>query len=310
MDNIAVLPVDGFTFPNLALMKIAQYYKAKGAKVNFYNPFEYFDKLYLSKIFTFSKDYEYYFTNCDEIERGGTGYDATKKLPVYIDSLQPDYSLYKNFDRDTAMGFLTRGCVNSCKWCVVPKKEGVIKAYMDIEEIAIENRKKIILMDNNILSIDYGFEQLEKIIKLGLKVDFNQGLDARKIDLNTANLLAKIKWLKYIRLACDTSSMINICLSAIANLRAAKYSGEIFIYMLINSDLKESYERLKTFRNIKNVVPFAQPYRDFVKNTEPPQWQKDIARWANRKQLFKSTDFKEFSPRKNFYCSKYFDLIK
>lgn len=310
MDNIAVLPVDGFTFPNLALMKIAQFYKAQGAKVNFYNPFEYFDKLYISKIFTFTKDYEYFFTNCTEIERGGTGYDATKKIPVYIDSLQPDYTLYKNFDKNTAMGFLTRGCVNKCKWCIVPKKEGFIKPYMDIEEIAVENRKNIILMDNNILSIDYGFEQLEKIIKLGLKVDFNQGLDARQIDLNTAKLLAKIKWLKYIRLACDTSNMINICLSAIANLRAAKYNGEIFIYMLINNNLNESYERLKTFKDLKNVVPFAQPYRDFLKNIEPPQWQKDLARWANRKQIFKTTDFKNFFARKNFCCGKYFDLIK
>lgn len=308
--NIGLIDVDGHGFPNLALMKISRYYKNQGCNVEWYNIFNHYDIVYLSKVFTFTPDYQYFINNADKVEKGGTGYKLyEKKLPVEIDSLQPDYSLYKNFDQKTALGFLTRGCINKCNWCIVPKKEGLLHKYMDIEEIAIEKRNKVILMDNNILAIDYGFEQLEKIIKLKLKVDFNQGLDARKIDFETAKILAKIKWLKYIRLACDTSNMINICLSAIANLRAAKYNGEIFIYMLINNNLNESYERLKTFKNLKNVVPFAQPYRDFVNNKEPPQWQKDLARWANRKELFKSTDFKEFQPRKGFKCQQYFNIF-
>lgn len=306
--NVGLLPIDGGNYPNLALMKVARFYKKSGANVEFYTPFAHYDCVYMSKIFTFTPDYQYYIKNADRVFKGGTGYDYTVKLPSEIDSLQPFYDIF-NVDKNTAMGFLTRGCINRCKWCIVPKKEGFVTPYMDVEEIAIENRKKLILMDNNILSCNYGFCQLEKIIKLGLKVDFNQGLDARKIDLETAKLLAEIKWLKYIRLACDTSNMINICLSAIANLRAAKYNGEIFIYMLINNNLNESYERLKTFKNLKNVVPFAQPYRDFVNNKEPPQWQKDLARWANRKELFKSTDFKEFQPRKGFKCQQYFNIF-
>lgn len=306
-DRIAVLPVDSQSYPNLALMKISNYYKKQGAIVSFYNTFENFDLLYMSKIFTFTKDYEYFINNCNEVYRGGTGYDATKKLPVEIDSLQPDYSLYKNFDQKTALGFLTRGCINKCNWCIVPKKEGLLHKYMDIEEIAIEKRNKVILMDNNILAIDYGFEQLEKIIKLKLKVDFNQGLDARKIDFETAKILAKIKWLKYIRIACDTSNMVDICLKAIQNLRNANYNGEIFIYTLINNNIIESYERINIFRNLKKITPFAQPYRDFSKNKEPPQWQLDLARWVNRKEIFNKIDFKDYIPRKYFKCKKYFE---
>lgn len=37
---------------------------------------------------------------------------------------------------------------------------------MDIEEIAVNGRKNIILMDNNILASDYGLQQIEKIIRL------------------------------------------------------------------------------------------------------------------------------------------------
>ena len=91
--------------------------------------------------------------------------------------MQPDYSIYPQIDSKTAYGFLTRGCPNRCKWCVVPKKEGKITPYMDIEEIAVNGRKNIILMDNNVLASDYGLQQIEKIVSMGVRVDFNQGLD-------------------------------------------------------------------------------------------------------------------------------------
>lgn len=74
------------------------------------------------------------------IEKGGTGYDIEKVLPVEVDRLQPDYSIY-NIDSNLSYGFLTRGCPNRCKWCVVPKKEGKISPYMDIEEITAGRKK-------------------------------------------------------------------------------------------------------------------------------------------------------------------------
>lgn len=132
-----------------------------------------------------------YYINANQIEKGGTGYDIEKVLPIEVDRLQPDYSIY-NIDSNLSYGFLTRGCPNRCKWCVVPKKEGKISPYMDIEEITA-GRKKAILMDNNILASNYGLQQIEKIIKLGIKVDFNQGLDARLITDEIARLLAKVK---------------------------------------------------------------------------------------------------------------------
>jgi len=63
-------------------------------------------------------------------------------------------------------------------------------------------------MDNNILASNYGLQQIEKIIKLGVKVDFNQGLDARLITDEIARLLAKVKWIKRIRFGCDTPGQI------------------------------------------------------------------------------------------------------
>lgn len=175
MSKIGLLAVDS-KYPNLALMKLSAYHKKIGDEVSWYNTFEHYDIVYMSKIFTFTEDYLYSITNADVVYRGGTGYDIKKTLPYHIDRMQPDYSLY-NIDADLAYGFLTRGCPNHCKWCIVPKKEGKVAPYMDIEEVA-QDRKKIILMDNNILASEYGITQLEKIVLLGLWVDFNQAIDA------------------------------------------------------------------------------------------------------------------------------------
>ena len=174
--NIGLLAVDS-NYPNLALMKISAWHKARGGNVEWYNPFNRYDKVYMAKVFSFTEDYLQYITNADCVEKGGTGYDIRKVLPVEIDRMQPDYSIYPQIDSKTAYGFLTRGCPNRCKWCVVPKKEGKITPYMDIEEIAVNGRKNIILMDNNVLASDYGLQQIEKIVSMGVRVDFNQGLD-------------------------------------------------------------------------------------------------------------------------------------
>lgn len=167
--NIGLIDVDG-KMPNLALMKISAWHKKQGDSVEWYNGLCKYDKVYMSKVFTFTEDYSYYI-NAGIIEKGGTGYDFFKELPVDIDRTFPDYSIYR-VDANLAYGFLTRGCPNRCKWCIVPRKEGDIRPYMDIGEIT-GNRKKAILMDNNVLACDYGLQQIEKIIKMKIKVDFN-----------------------------------------------------------------------------------------------------------------------------------------
>lgn len=188
--NIGLLAVDS-NYPNLALMKIAAWHKRCGDAVDWYNPFDAYDRLYMAKVFSFTPDYCYVISNCDEVVRGGTGYDIHSVLPAEIDSMQPDYSLYPTIDLKTSYGFLTRGCPNHCKWCVVPNKEGDIHPYMDIDEVTLHGaRPNVVLMDNNILSCNYGVSQIEKIVARRYRIDFNQGLDARLVTPELARLLA------------------------------------------------------------------------------------------------------------------------
>lgn len=306
--NIGLLAVDS-NYPNLALMKLSAAHKANGDNVDWYNPFDSYDIVYLSKIFSFTDDYPHPIVNAQLVKRGGTGYDYTTTLPTEIDSLQPDYSLYPSIDNRTAYGFLTRGCVRHCKWCIVPKKEGFIKPYMDIEQIAVNGRDKVVLMDNNVLAIDYGLQQIEKIVKLGIHVDFNQGLDARLVTEDVAQLLAKTKWIKRIRLACDTPAQIAECDKAIDRIDKYGYKGQYLIYCILLDDINECYERVTHWRNRgSRFYPFCQPYRDLTKPNVIPKWQKDMATWANKRQRFCTCDFKDYQPRKNFKCNKYFEL--
>lgn len=260
--------------------------------------------------------------DADEIVKGGTGYDVKSCLPQEVDDMQPDLSIYPNVPQDTSYGFLTRGCPNKCKWCVVPKKEGRIHPYWDIDRVA-NGRKKLVLMDNNILAAgDYCIEQLQKIIDRGYRVDFNQALDARLVTPEIAKMLAQIHWLdkSRIRFGCDTTPQIAECERAISLIESNGFHGQFFLYTMIggSNGLEECYNRihhwwLRNHEARKNrdrcaVYPHAQPYRDpYNPNHTIPQWQKDMAGWVNKRMIFESCDFKEFKPRKGFICSRYFE---
>ena len=269
--------------------------------------------VYISKVFNFSPD-DLTAYDADTIIRGGTGYDITSQLPEEIDRLQPDYSIYPTVDK--SFGFLTRGCPNKCKWCVVPRKEGKVRPYTDIDEIAIEGRHRIVLMDNNILAAgDYAHEQLDKIAKRGYRIDFNQALDARLVTDDFAKQLASIKWIdRRIRFGCDTHAQIAECERAIDLIRSHGYRGEFFLYTMLSENIQECYDRVMYWWRVNqrqrknhepNVYIHAQPYRDPNGKNSIPKWQKDMAGWVNKKMYFQSFPFEDFSPRKGFVCNQY-----
>ena len=164
----------GSAFPNLALMKISAWHKRQGDIVEWAEACVHYDVLYQSKIFRSSPDVDGAYI-ADEVRKGGTGYSLTEVLPDEIDRMQPDYTIYPWIKPREAYGFLTRGCPNKCKWCVVPKKEGAIRPYMDVDEIAQHGKRPYLtLMDNNILAAgDYAVEQLEKIERIEVDEEDN-----------------------------------------------------------------------------------------------------------------------------------------
>jgi len=285
--KIGLIDVDGHKFPNFALMKIANHHRQQGDTVEWVNHFERYDKVYKSKIFTFTPDNSFA-VQSDEIVKGGTGYKIYNDL--FCDDTEPDYTLYPQYQH--AYGFLTRGCIRHCPWCIVPKKEGVIRAYRDIATI-LQGRKTAILMDNNVLASTHGLQQLEKIIDIGCKVDFNQGLDSKLVTDEIAKTLSKIKWIRFLRFACDTTSAVEPLVKAIEKLnRYGIKNYRIFVYMLVK-DVSEANERCKVLKRL-GVNPFAQTYRDYDNNILPTAEQKRFAWYVNQKAVFKATEWENY----------------
>ena len=243
------------------------------------------------------------------------------ELAKEIDDCQPDYTIYPNVPEDVSYGFLTRGCPNKCPWCVVPEKEGKIRPYWDVDRVA-NGRKKIVLMDNNLLAAgDYAHEQLDKIIANGYHIDCNQANDARLVTDEFARQFAKVRWIHgRIRFGCDTTAQIKYCEEAMEKINSYGFSGEYFLYTMIGGNgLEECYDRIRFWREKlmdwrrekrgRPVYAYAQPYRDtHKKNQTIPMWQKDMAGWCNKRMCFVSCDFKDFQPRKGFRCDEYFKM--
>ena len=278
--KIGLIDVDGHNgFPNLALMKISAYHKSKGDTVGWYTNSwldGHVDKAYMAKVFTFEKDFQS-FVDADEIVKGGTGYGLFEDLAPEIDAMFPDYSIYPNFK--SAIGFITRGCIRNCPWCVVPRKEGMIRPYSDWRSIRREDSDELVLLDNNVLASDYGIAQMESMIGAGVKVDFNQGMDARLVTPEIAKIISRLKWIRYIRFSCDTKqALAPVCEATKLLLEAGVAKSRLWSYLLVQ-DIGDAMFRFKLLREIGYEV-FAQPYRAYDQ-TEPPADQQAFARWIN-----------------------------
>ena len=108
--RIGLIDVDGHGFPNLPLMKISAWHKGRGDHVEWYDPWngliEEYDKVYMSKVFSFSQDYEHPIY-AKEVQKGGSGYciqlvdgkevydsERDVSLPDEVEHIYPDYSIY------------------------------------------------------------------------------------------------------------------------------------------------------------------------------------------------------------------------
>ena len=293
--NIGLHDADQNSFPNLALMKLSTWHKTQGDAVEWWLPFKEYDRVYSSKVFTFTPENEYL---PEDTIKGGTGYGIYNELPVEIDKCFPDYSLYA--DCDYAIGFLTRGCIRECPWCVVPRKEGLIRPNASWRDIKRPDSKKIIFLDNNVLACEHGLKEIEDMIGQKIRIDFNQGLDARLISVEIAEMLSKLKWIRYIRMSCDTDAMLGVVLKTIERLKRFGVNPQkVFVYLLVTSDVESAEKRALELRKAGAEV-FAQPYRDFENAVEPTRKMKAFARWVNRKEIFKSTTcFAEYRWKEN-----------
>ncbi len=311
---IGLIDVDSHNFPNLPLMKISAYHKAKGDSVEFLEPFKHYDKVYVSKVFgeEYSDDYVWAI-NADEVVFGGTGYAITiengqevyrkekdVELPDEIEHIYPDYSLYPELTKNKAYGFLTRGCCNNCSFCVVSQKEGKCsRKVADLSEWW-NGQKEIVLLDPNILACRDRLDLLQQLINSNARVDFTQGLDARFITREIAEVLSQIKtkmWHFAFDFMKNERDIINGLQAFVDVIGSKNLKRKAYVYILTNynTSFEEDFYRVNMVRKI-GLAPDIRIYR---KQTAP-QITKDLQRWCNNRIIYYSTpDFMQYVPRKD-----------
>lgn len=296
--NVGLIDVDSHHFPNLALMKISAYHKARGDDVEWCLPLNHYDLVYQTKVFddTYTLDIDYV-PDADEIIKGGTGYGLDNKLPYEIEHMCPDYSLY-NLPQDESYGFTTRGCPRNCPFCIVTQKEGKRShTVADLTEFW-KGQKKITLLDPNILACKDHMELLKDLVNSGAMVNFNQGLDIRLTNEGNIDLINKIK-VKEIHFAWDNAKTdLRRYFKAYAKDAKHKPHGTYgTVYCLVNYDssMEENLYRIYTLREM-NFNPYVMIYD----KPNAPMEIKQLQRWVNNKIIFRKCDtFNEYRGGKN-----------
>lgn len=309
--RIGLIDVDGHNYPNLPLMKISAWHKQQGDSVEWYQPLfsGHMDKVYMSKVFSFTPDYEFCI-DADEIIKGGSGYaiklidgkevydkSVDKDLPEEIEHIYPDYSLYPNETKDTAYGFLTRGCPRGCGFCHVEAKEGRCSYKVANLSEFWQGQKQIILCDPNILACKDHMELLEQLRDSKARVEFNQGLDIRLINDRNLELLRQIK-LDKIHFAFDRWQDKDIIepklRTFIEKTGYSRSKGRVMVYILVNFDttIEQDLYRIQLCREL-NIAPYPMIYD---KEHADPIYRK-LQRWCNNFVFWVTPNFEDYKWR-------------
>lgn len=311
--KIGLIDRDSHHFPNLPLMKLSAWHKQQGDSVEWYQPLfsGHMDRVYVSKVFSFTPDYEYYI-DADEVIKGGSGYcielvdgkeiyhaERDRQLPPEIEHIYPDYSLYPELTKDTAYGFMSRGCPRGCNFCHVAAKEGR-KSYKvaNLSEFW-SGQKNIVLLDPNTIACPEWKDILQQLIDSGAWVDFSQGVDIRLMTEEKAEMIKRIK-IKNIHFAWDRYEDKN---KIVPKLKIFSESTgwdrrKMTVYVLTNFDttIEQDLDRIYTLREL-GYWPYVMIYdKEHTKSTDTAR---KLQRWVNMRAIFESTPrFEDYQKRK------------
>lgn len=309
--KIGLIDVDGHNFPNIPLMKLSAYHKQQGDIVEWYDALcgGWYDLIYMSKVFSFTEDYMYPL-NADKVVRGGSGYaihningkecylkSEDTELKPEIEHIYPDYNIYPELTKDTAYGFLTRGCPRGCDFCHVKDKEGA-KSYKvaDLSEFW-RGQKNIILCDANLIACKDWKDLLQQLIDSKSYVDINQGIDIRLMTEEKAEYIKRLK-LKRVHFAWDRyEDKDKIVLKfkkfqEITGWNRAKMT--VYVLTNYNTTLEQDLERIYVLREL-NYQPYVMIYNKEL--TRPTDRIRRLQRWVNNPYIFNSCKtFEEYHP--------------
>ena len=284
--RIGLVDVDGHNFPNLCLMKLSAWHKAQGDEVEFAIPLLPYDRIYMARVFddTYTND-DLTAYQCDDIRKGGTGYGLNNVLPDEVEHMYPDYSLYGI--RDTAYGFLTRGCPRGCEFCIVGRKEGRCSRKVANLSEFWNGQKNICLCDPNMFACRDWQDLAQQLIDSNALIEFNQGVDIRIMTKEKVEALNSMK-LSMIHFAWDNYPDEH-CYNQLKKYRDMfKLNGRhLTVYVLTNynTTMEQDLERLYKLRELDYT-----PYVMIYDKQHAPKDIRRMQRWCNSRFIWRSCE--------------------
>ena len=237
--------------------------------------------------------------HCIEIVGGKEVYrpERDHNLPDEIEHIYPDYSIYPEYTKDTAYGFLTRGCPRGCGFCLVGTKEGKkSRKVADLTEFW-DGQKNIVLLDPNILACADYKDLLQQLIDSNAKVEFSQGLDIRLVTESNIEMLRQIKVTKP-HFAFDRYQDKELIESKMRMVKEvtgwSRRNVGVAVYILCNYDttIEQDIERIQFCRELE-FSPYPMIYRKEAAN---PIYRK-LQRWCNNRIFWSCKTFEEYNRR-------------
>jgi hypothetical protein len=286
----------GIPFPNLALMKISAWCKSVGYTVGFdiENP----NLTAISCVFTKNRlNAIWEVLNANDNTRwfGGSGFGVTlwnEELPDLMEHMKPDYDLYPF--QSYSMGFTSRGCPRKCDFCIVHEKEGKFRRAQHIKEFHDFRFKSCKLLDNNILADkEWFFENTNWAIDNKVRIDITQGMDIRFLTPEIAAQLKRIRFVdQQMRFAWDTVGLEPVVKAGINMLKDAGINVKRNVSFFVLSG-RENVPFCKDVYRCNKLKEYgAMPYVMPWEGGSP--MVRALARWGNRRGLFKSIPFWQY----------------
>lgn len=255
-----------------------------------------FDRVYVSNIFDNNAD-RVSIIGCDWVEFGGIGSKYPERhLPAEIENTDPFY--YD--DEDTSYGFISRGCIRKCWFCKVPKYEGDLKVYNNVEKIV--KHKKVKFLDNNILAYERHCEVFKWLIDRGIRCEFNQGLDFRLINDENMELLSKMNYEGEYIFAFDDPKyqrMLDEKLVIMKKWVPTPWKLKFYIYFHPSMNVSELLDRIEWCRR-NECKPYIMRDRACWESEENLRnFSTDITAYCNQPAFFKNMTFEDFLSRRH-----------
>ena len=324
-------------FPNLVCMKLSNYLKEVEGKNPVlkldYENLEDYEAVYIAKVFT-DTPFPEGIVETEKIHLGGTGFffDKAPNLPDEIEHYMPDYHLYdswiaeqvenarkkaesegKVFNKtrylvqfkeylEYSIGFLTRGCFRKCPFCVNQKYDHVFQ-HSPLKEFLDNTRKKICLLDDNVLGYPKFSELIEELSETKKSFKFKQGLDERLLTDEKSKLLFSLRYDGDFTFAFDNLSDYDLIHQKLEILKKYRKRKGIRFYVLVGFESTDYKDIEGAFIRIELLLRYGcLPYIMRYQSKDNAPWKDSkyralyvtIARWCNQANIVKKMTFREF----------------